>query len=90
MALDLEKFRIVLNNITTEEMEYYFPADTTPKGWISIEDHLPTFKAKDIIEGCTYYKVKFDNDAEGVSCVADHYTWYYYAKSVHITHWWNE
>lgn len=94
MALDLDKMSKALDealaNMTPEEMEKYFPKDTKPKGWINIEEHLPMMLAVDIMQGCTEYKVKFEDGTEGMTCVADHNTWYYEAKDAGITHWWNE
>lgn len=94
MALDLDKMSKALDealaNITPEEMEKYFPKDTKPKGWISIEEHLPIMLAMDIMQGCSEYKVKFADGTEGMTCVADHNTWYYRVKDAGITHWWNE
>lgn len=79
-----------LENMTPEEEEKYFPKDTKPKGWISIDEHLPMFMAVDLLEGGSTYKVKFVDGTEGKTKVADHNTWYYYAKEAGITHWWNE
>lgn len=77
-------------NMTPEEKEKFFPEDTKPKGWISIEDHLPMMMAMDIMQGYTIYKVKCADGAEVETRVSDHNTWYYHAKEVGITHWWNE
>ena len=45
MALDLEKMSQKLGealaNMTQEEIDKYFPPDTRPKGWLSIEEYLP-------------------------------------------------
>ncbi len=30
-----------IRNMSEEDKAMYFPKDTKPKGWISIEDHLP-------------------------------------------------
>lgn len=85
-----EKVRKSLENITPEELEKYFPKDKTPKGWVSIEDHLPKMLAVDICQGYTEYKVKLEFGEEAYSKVSDHSTWYYYAKEQGITHWWND
>jgi len=89
-----DKLREHFENMTEEEIEAdrlkYFPESTTPKGWVSIEDDLPKMMAIDILQGCSEYKVKFLDGMKGISCVADHNTWYYYAKQVGITHWFNE
>lgn len=98
MALDLKSMADNLqehfDSMTEEELQKeirdFFPENTTPKGWINIEDELPMMLARDIMIGCTEYMVKFNNDTLGVTCVSDHNTWYYYAKNIGITHWWNE
>lgn len=93
MALDLDKMSKALDealaNMTPEEMEKYFPKDTKPKGWISIEEHLPMMLAMDIMQGCTEYKVKDKDGNEFETGVSDHNVWYYMAKEAGITHWWN-
>ena len=78
-----------LANITQEEINKYFPPDTRPKGWLSIEEYLPMMCAIDIVHGYTLYKVKDKNGNEFESAVSDHNNWYYYAKEEGITHWWN-
>ena len=78
-----------LANITQEEINKYFPPDTRPKGWLSIEEYLPMMCAIDIVQGYTLYKVKDKNGNEFESAVSDHNNWYYYAKEEGITHWWN-
>lgn len=89
-----EKLQEHFDSMTDEELQKeireFFPESTTPKGWVSIEDELPMMMAMDIMEGCTEYKVKFNDETIGVTCVSDHNTWYYYAKTAGITHWWNE
>ena len=67
----------------------YFPPDTRPKGWLSIEEYLPMMYAIDIIQGYTIYKVKDKDGNEFESAVSDHNVWYYVAKEAGITHWWN-
>ena len=79
----------LLANITQEEINKYFPPDTRPKGWLSIEEYLPMMCAIDIVQGYTLYKVKDKNGNEFESAVSDHNNWYYYAKEEGITHWWN-
>jgi hypothetical protein len=92
--MDLEKAKKALEKalkeLTPEEIEKYFPKDTKPKGWISIEEHLPMFKAMDFMQGGSVYKVKNKDGEEYESMVGDHNTWYYLAKSDGITHWWND
>ncbi len=90
MGIDLEKLRIAIENMTEEDKQKYFPVSTTPKGWVSIEDELPMWLANDVAQGYSEYKVKSSDGTEGFSCVSDHNTWYYYAKQVGITHWYNE
>ena len=93
MALDLEgmskKLDETLANITPEEMAKYFPPDTRPKGWLSIEEHLPMMYAIDYFNGGTTYKVKDKDGNEFTSTVMDHNVWYYMAKEAGVTHWWN-
>jgi len=79
-----------LKKMTQEEIDEFFPKDTRPKGWLSIEEHLPMMMALDIMKGFTEYKVKYGDGKEDITCVSDHNTWYYYAKEMGITHWWNE
>lgn|ERR1035437_1631654 len=81
-----------LSSLTEEEKEELGKQfeDKTPKGWNSIEDHLPKMLAMDIMHGCTKYKVRRADGIEGISYVADHNTWYYRAKEEGITHWFNE
>jgi hypothetical protein len=90
MAIDIEKFRELLKNMTEEEKEKYFPKDTKPKGWISIEDYLPMMMARDILQGGTKYKVKYADGSEDDTMVSDHNVWYYLAKDAGITHWFNK
>lgn len=78
-----------LAEMTPEEKEKFFPKDTTPKGWVSIEEHLPYMRAMDIMDGCTVWKVKNADGLEFFSPVSDHAVWYYFAKESGITHWWN-
>ena len=64
-----------------------------PKGWVSIEDHLPKWcigeKAEDMFAG-TPYKVKNKEGLEFMSHVLDHNVWYYGALEQEITHWFNK
>ena len=81
-----------LNNMTEadkQEMREYF-VDKTPKGWVSIEEHLPMMLAMDIMQGYSVYKVKNDKGEEFESAVSDHNTWYYRAKECGVTHWFNK
>ena len=94
MALDFDKMRKdlkeALENMSQEEIDKYFPPDTRPKGWLSIEDYLPQMYAVDIMQGYTLYKVKDKDGKEFESAVCDHNVWYYHAKDLGITHWWND
>ena len=87
MRKELKK---ALKNITPEEIEKFFPKDTRPTGWISIEDSLPEMYAIDIMKGYSEYKVKYADNTESTTRVADHNTWYYDAKEAGITHWWHD
>jgi len=79
-----------LKNMSQEDMDKYFPKDTRPTGWISIEGSLPHMMARDIMKGYTEYKVKYKDETTGIGCVTDHNTWYYSAKEDGVTHWWHE
>lgn len=79
-----------LATMTKEQIEEFFPPRDIPKGWVSIEDHLPMWLAMDVAQGYTSYKVKDANGKESTAQVADHNVWYYFAKEQGITHWWNE
>jgi len=68
----------------------YFPDDIIPKGWVDIEDHLPQWMCKDVEQGFSIYKVKYKDGKEFETAVTDHNIWYYDAKAVGITHWWND
>ena len=76
--------------MTQEEMDKYFPPDTHPKGWLSIEEYLPKMYVTDLKQGYTIYKVKDKYGNEFESGVSDHNSWYQMAKENGITHWWNE
>ena len=92
--LDLEalekRFDETLAKMTPEDIEKYFPEDKRPKGWLSIEEHLPMMFAEDIEKGHSEFKVKYADGREDVAGVSDHNVWYYIAKEVGITHWWND
>lgn len=47
----LELLQKFLDETPHEEIEKMFPPDTTPKGWLSIEEHLPGWLAKDVMQG---------------------------------------
>lgn len=86
---NLDKMKEAIANMTPEDKEKFFPEDTTPKGWVSIEEHLPMCMASDVGQGGSLYKVKNARGRELCSLVSDHNVWYYMAKEQGITHWWN-
>lgn len=91
----LKKLKAYLDSKTPEELqaewdEMFPPENDPPKGWVSIEDHLPMMLATDVLQGCTMYKVKYADGKENHTCVSDHNMWYYIAKEAGITHWFNE
>jgi hypothetical protein len=91
----LENLKKYLENRTEEEIEEdrkFLCGDDEiiPKGWISIEDHLPSFIVRDIEQGYSIYEVK-NNDGEiGTTTVTDSRMWYYRAKEIGVTHWLNK
>lgn len=89
----VDKLRQHLDSMSEEEIkemrEKYF-TDKRPKGWLSIEEHLPMMFAVDIMQGYSVFKVRDTNGEEFESIVSDHNTWYHYAKEKGITHWLNE
>ena len=82
-----------LDNMTPEqeaEMKEHF-RDKNPKGWVSVEDALPMWKALDVAKGYSEYKVKNKDGKEFMTQLTDHQTWYHFvAKENGITHWWND
>jgi len=89
----LSAFSKALKGMTPEEKEYWKEEfrDKNPKGWVSVEDALPMWKAMDVGKGYSEYKVKDTNGDEFPTQVTDHTGWYYmYAKERGITHWWND
>jgi hypothetical protein len=89
----VDKLRQHLDSMSEEEIkemrEKYF-TDKRPKGWLSIEEHLPMMFAVDVRQGYSVFKVRDTNGEEFESIVSDHNTWYHYAKEIGITHWLNE
>lgn len=83
------KIKQTLKNMSDDKLEKYFPKDTKPKGWISIEDHLPMFMVNDLMQGYSEYRVIDKDGNESIRRVTDHMIWYYEAKEAGITHWWN-
>lgn len=93
MNNQVEALRKYLENRTPEQIEEdkEFFRDKRPKGWLSIEDHLPTCSALDYCnQFYSEFKVRYTDGTEGLTQVGDHHTWYYYAKEIGITHWLNE
>lgn len=91
---DFEKMKALLkkalDEMTPEDIEKYFPPDKTPKGWVSIEEHLPRFYACDILKGYSEFKIKFWDGRVSTSRVSDHNAWYYEVKEAGVTHWFND
>jgi len=91
--MDVKALKKYLENLTEEEKEEirkkYF-SDNRPKGWISIEVHLPMMMVKDIRQGYSVFKVRDEYGNEFESKVSDHNTWYYHAKEIGIKEWFNE
>jgi len=85
----LKKHLKSLSKEELDELKERF-RDKTPKGWISIEEHLPKMLAKDIMQGFSIFKVKDKDGNEFDSGVSDHNIWYYEAKEAGITHWLNK
>jgi hypothetical protein len=89
----VDALRKHLDSLSQEEIEEirekYFK-DKRPKGWLSIEEHLPMMFAVDIMQGYSVFKVRDKYGNEFETRVADHNTWYYHAKEIGITEWFNE
>lgn len=90
-----QKIDDFFNSLSEDEIiklkEKYFPKeDGAPKGWVSIEESLPTLRASDLFEGGTEYRILFNDGFEAYSRVTDPNTWYYWAKERGVTHWYNE
>lgn len=86
------KFAEHLRNMTAEqkrEMVEFF-TDNIPKGWVSIEEHLPMMYGKDIMQGYSMFKVRDKYGNEFESMVSDGNIWYYFALENNITHWFND
>lgn len=88
----IKSFRNVLKNMSKEELDALKERfkDKRPKGWLSIEDHLPVMLAKDIMQGYSVFKVRDKSGKEFDTHVTDHNIWYYHAKDAGITHWLNK
>jgi hypothetical protein len=85
-----KQIKEAIDKLTPEEIKEFFPEDNIPKGWVSIEEHLPNLLACDISQGYSEYKVKFKDGSEDISFVSDHIIWYHEAKHIGITHWFNK
>lgn len=85
----LEEYLANQTDKEREEMMEFF-RDDTPKGWCNIEEYLPKLIAMDVMQGYSEYKVKYRDGSEGLTRVADHSTWYYYAREEGIVSWFNE
>lgn len=57
--------------------------------WISIEEKLPKWLGRDVLQGYSEYIVKSKNDTVFLSRVSDHDTWKFDVKELGITHWLN-
>jgi len=87
---ELGKFVADSINMNLSLMKIIAKRKKIPKGWISIEDHLPECYAHDLLNGGTTYKVKDQAGNQWESNVTDHHMWYHKAKELGITHWYNE
>lgn len=88
----LKSFRKILDEMTEEEnerMRNYFK-DDRPKGWLSIEEHLPMMLIDDLVQGYSVFKVRDKDGKEFETHVTDHHIWYYHAKDAGVTHWLND
>ena len=82
------KLQESIEKMTPDEWEKYFPKDTRPKDWISIEDSLPDCMAGDFVEkGYTSVKVKDKDSKEYETKVCDSLSWYYTVKEHGVTQW---
>lgn len=88
--IDLNKLREKLENITEDDFKEYFRnKPKIPKGWVSIDDHLPKWLAIDLERGYSSYKVRDINGNEFKTTVTDHSLWEVQAREMNITHWLN-
>lgn len=94
MAINfLKKLEALIDNMTPEEKarhEYLLKSSEKPKGWLSIEEHLPVWKAKDFEKGYTTVRVRYSTGRSGYSQCTDHNMWYHIMKDSGVTHWWND
>lgn len=88
----LKSFRKILDEMTEEEkerMRNHF-RDDTPKGWLSIDEHLPMMLIDDLVQGYSVFKVRDKDGNEFETHVTDHHIWYHHAKDAGVTHWLND
>jgi hypothetical protein len=91
----MEKTHLVerlMSSVNTErdiEFEKFFKS-RLPKGWISIEQHLPIWLPKDVLKGFSSYMVKNHLGQVFQSKVTDHNLWKLTAIKNNITHWYND
>lgn len=89
-----EQIDAFFDSKTPEEIEEikkkYFTEPKVPKGWVSIEDHLPQFRAIDLLKGGSVYKIRYKDGSEDATKVSDHNLWYKLAKDAGVTHWYND
>lgn len=88
----LENLRELLGEMPPEEIGQLKEQfrDKTPKGWLSIEEHLPKWRGRDVMQGYSLYKVRDKDGKEWTEAVSDHNIWYYIAKEMRIVEWLNE
>jgi hypothetical protein len=93
----LDKVAKMMDGVTKEDFdnwkkEYDEKNPPPPKGWVSIEDHLPMVYAGDYMDkGYSTFKVKDKDGKEFKTNVCDGYMWKYeIAIPLNITHWFNE
>ena len=79
----------IKNKIAEYYKDYIKNIPKIPKGWVSIEDHLPVFLTKDVIKGKSTYLV-MGRDGNIFKSTVLNSKWYYLAKETNITHWYNE
>jgi len=80
---ELAEARRILNDTGVTSRE-------NPKGWLSIEEYLPKWLAKDFEQGYTIVKVKNSDGNTAESYCTDHNMWYYIMKEAGVTHWLSE
>lgn len=94
MGLDIKKLEEsvdkFLDGVTKEDLDKYFKPQNVPKGWVSIEEYLPRWLSEDVAQGYTEYLVKDNKGFEFFDAITDHTAWYYDAKELGITHWFND